>query len=68
MDIGTEMVDQPLVFFGKYACEYWYRDGLMHRDDGPAFFGPSFRKWFLNGREVDQGKFRNNLLEKYYSI
>lgn len=31
--------------------EAWYRDGLLHREDGPAFIDPSGAEgWYLHGR------------------
>ena len=30
---------------------WWYRDGLLHREDGPAIGGSDgSRWWYLNGR------------------
>jgi hypothetical protein len=30
--------------------KYWYLNGILHRDNGPAFEGPyGMKKWYLNG-------------------
>ena len=48
-----------------YNSVYWYRDNLLHREDGPAIEGSSGEKqWFLNGVEYSKEEF-NQWLEKY---
>ena len=35
------------------GVESWYRDpnfAILHREDGPAFIGPGFRQWYLDGK------------------
>jgi hypothetical protein len=35
------------------GTEKWYRDGLRHREDGPAATYPDGRRiWFHHGRKV----------------
>jgi len=40
----------------KYGTKYWYKDGFLHREDGPAIEYPDGSKeWYKNGllhREV----------------
>lgn len=31
-------------------CEAWYKDGRLHRDDGPAWISPADEQWFEHGR------------------
>jgi hypothetical protein len=47
----------------------WYKNGLLHREDGPAIDWPSgpgvgwSKRWFLNGVELSEEQF-NQWLEK----
>jgi hypothetical protein len=37
---------------GKYKekyGEYWYKDGMFHREDGHAIIESGGREWYLNG-------------------
>jgi hypothetical protein len=33
---------------------YWYSEGYLHREDGPAIEYPYGGKWYLNGKEYTQ--------------
>ena len=33
----------------KYGEVYWYKDGVMHREDGPAYEGCDFKEWYIMG-------------------
>ena len=44
---------------------YWYKDGELHREDGPAFEGKNGgQAWFLKGVQYTEEEF-NQWLEKY---
>lgn len=44
-------LDGPAVI-DEWCTEKWYRNGYMHRDNGPAYItrGKKIQKWFVNGR------------------
>jgi hypothetical protein len=36
------------------GSEEWYRNGKLHREDGPAIVFPDgYRAWYQHGRHVD---------------
>ena len=42
-------------YFKKGRNEYWYKEGLLHRDDGPAIvFSDGSRYWYVNGICIKQ--------------
>ena len=43
---------------------FWYKDGLLHREDGPAIqFSDGFKLWYLNDIQKTEEEF-NQWLEK----
>jgi hypothetical protein len=39
------------------GTKYWYLDGKLHREDGPAYVGCNGSKhWFLDGKEVTEAE------------
>jgi hypothetical protein len=50
-------------FIGTNGVEKWYKNGRLHREDGPAFINGYIKEWWLNGEPhrdngpaVDDGK------------
>ena len=41
---------KPTCEINSYGSKYWYLNGKLHREDGPAYEGSSGTKgWYLNG-------------------
>jgi hypothetical protein len=39
------------VFVSDYNTKYWYQEGILHRDDGPAIEYPDGEKaWYQHGQ------------------
>jgi len=30
----------------------WYKDGELHREDGPAIISDGSEEWYLNGKKI----------------
>ncbi len=40
------------------GCQEWYKDGKVHREDGPAVIETDgYQYWYLNGREYTKEEF-----------
>jgi len=58
IDLGNELIDwlfgyYPYCSNGVYrgkCIEIWYKNGKLHREDGPAVNGPFLEKWYNNGK------------------
>jgi len=35
------------------GCKRWFKDGKLHREDGPAVYGCGEEIWFINGKAFD---------------
>lgn len=53
---------ENIMLNGKYEKKlgvYWYKNGVQHREDGPAFVQPNGKsKWFIKGEEVTRENFK----------
>lgn len=51
---GFHKLDGPAVVYhdGK---KRWYKDGLRHREDGPAIDDPDNKSWYMNGLSHREG-------------
>ena len=49
-----DVKEQPHCKVSEYGTKYWYLNGYLHREDGPAREYPSGRaRWALHNKEVD---------------
>jgi len=47
--------DMP-AFISQHGLKTWYKDGVVHRETGPALIHPSKYiddTWYLNGKEIN---------------
>jgi hypothetical protein len=42
--------DQPAYVCDKHGYQEWYKNGLLHREDGPALISRYTKRWYINGR------------------
>jgi hypothetical protein len=39
---------------GNYGDKHWYKNGTLHREDGPAIeYREGARYWYLNGKFIN---------------
>lgn len=44
------MIDNGILIHND-GSKYWYKDGVLHNDDGPAVTCPNgYQSWYQNGR------------------
>jgi len=45
--------NQPVCKIDEYGTKYWYLNGQLHREDGPAveeYDGYKYKVWYLHGQ------------------
>jgi len=53
---------QPTMTTDTDGTQIWYLNGLLHREDGPAFIGADgSQEWWLNGKIYTFNKFCKKL-------
>jgi len=75
--INHSFDDEPAIIFNNNGTKFWYKDGLIHRDNNlPAriwsdgsysFYKNGKQYWFINNKEyyymnTIKEKFKNNIL------
>jgi hypothetical protein len=51
----------------EYAdgSKYWFLNGALHREDGPAIeYADGSKAWFLNGKQLDEEQILKLKFEK----
>jgi hypothetical protein len=44
------------------GAKYWYLNGKLHREDGPAVkYSDGEKYWYLNGEELNKKEFKNKI-------
>ena len=47
----------------------WFLNGLLHREDGPAYVGASGTNiWYLNGKELSEDEFNARTTTKELTV
>ena len=45
---------EPVMKLYADGAKHWYRDGKLHREDGPAIeYADGGKEWYLNGKFID---------------
>jgi hypothetical protein len=54
---------KEITFFSE-GEKYWYLNGLLHREDGPAYEGYNgYKEWWLNDEEYSEYEYKKALEE-----
>ena len=62
------MTSKSICETNAYGTKFWYLNGKMHREDGPAIEWPSGDKWwYLNGNRLTEEEFNKHLADKKVS-
>jgi len=47
----TELTNKPVMDVDWYGNKFWYLNGKLHREDGPAIeWADGNKRWYLNGK------------------
>ena len=54
------------IWFNTFGTKYWYLNGLLHREDGPAAeYWNGTKRWRLNGKDLFSEKDYLEALKEY---
>ena len=46
------------------GTKYWYLNGNLHREDGPAIEYPDgYKEWYLNGKEYTEAQWKKEIVK-----
>ena len=49
------------VIVNSHGSQYWYLNGKLHREDGPAIiYANGDQAWYLNSEELTEQEFNNH--------
>jgi hypothetical protein len=53
--VGNTINDNVKIRIDVFGHKAWYRNGKLHREDGPAIeYSNGFKVWYINGIEQEK--------------
>jgi hypothetical protein len=50
-----ELISMPNPHIDEDGNQYWYLNGLLHKEDGPAYISKAgYKIWYINGKRHNE--------------